>query len=263
MNATTDRATVELKRIVDLFSTKSLPTTISKVLIETAGKPSEKWSLGNKLIMLANGTLDARGFRQWQQVGRYVKKGTRAFYILSPNTYKIKVFNEQTKQEEERIRINGFRGTAVFRYEDTEGQSIEYQPKTIPPLMEVAKRLGIPVNYEDTRLKGAYGYYDLEKKEIVLGTEDISTFFHELTHAVHHTIEDLRGGQKSEHEAIAQLAACTLASLYGYNIESQSWTYIANYAENKTVEAVGKICMRVLKKVDQILKLILGESEDQ
>jgi len=32
----------------------------------------------------AHDTEDARGFRQWQKVGRRVKKGAKAFYILAP-----------------------------------------------------------------------------------------------------------------------------------------------------------------------------------
>ncbi|HBT47942.1 MAG TPA: hypothetical protein DEA73_08750 [Peptococcaceae bacterium] len=52
------------------------------------GKPSDKWSLGNKLLMLIAGTEDARGYQQWREVGRQVKKGARVFYILAPMTRK-------------------------------------------------------------------------------------------------------------------------------------------------------------------------------
>ncbi len=41
--------------------------------------------------MLMNETEDARGFRQWEKVGRRVKKGAKAFYILAPVRKKVPV----------------------------------------------------------------------------------------------------------------------------------------------------------------------------
>lgn len=110
-------------------------------------KPSDSWSLGNKILMFLNGTDDARGFKQWQNVGRSVKKGAKAFYILAPAKRKItrKVTDEDTgeEKEEERAIITGFRDVPVFRCEDTEGDPIpkpEYDPLTPPPLHEIAQK---------------------------------------------------------------------------------------------------------------------------
>src|SRR5688572_6647202 len=60
--------------------------TIAAVLSPDA--PSRRWSLANRLLMLKAGTFDARGFRQWQHVGRKVRKRERAFHILGPRTVK-------------------------------------------------------------------------------------------------------------------------------------------------------------------------------
>ena len=59
------------------------PEKVALVVFKGSGKPSDRWSFFNRLIMLMN-TEDARGFRQWKQVGRHVKKGAKAFYILAP-----------------------------------------------------------------------------------------------------------------------------------------------------------------------------------
>ena len=77
-----DKANSELQKIVPLFSSKQLPDMCAKAIINAPAKPSSKWSFGNQLLMLLAGTTDARGFRQWNEVGRSVSKGSKAFFIL-------------------------------------------------------------------------------------------------------------------------------------------------------------------------------------
>ncbi len=257
-----DRAQVELKRIVDLFSRKELPTLIKKVLLEPGDKPSNNWSLGNKLIMLTHETTDARTFNQWNQVGRHIIKGSKGFWIIAPNTFTKKEIDEKTGEEISRQIMIGFVPSkyAEFRYEDTEGEPIERvknEPKQYPQLIEVAKRLGASVKYDATD-HGEAGSFNPLNNEIRLCTPEESTFFHELAHLAHKQIDkNLKVGQDPEQETIAQLSACVLASLYNMNIEKESWTYINSYAEEKGIDGVGKLCMKVLSKVDEILKLIL------
>jgi hypothetical protein len=50
------------------------------------------------------GTHDARGYRQWQQSDRHVKKGAKAFTIFAPCTKKIKEAGA-----EDRVICFGFR----------------------------------------------------------------------------------------------------------------------------------------------------------
>ena len=131
--ATTQKARAQLERIVELFSSKELPKRISKTYLESNGTPSDKWSLSNRLLMAFSGTHDARGYRQWQNAGRHVKKGAKAVYILGPNTAKVK---DADSPEGSRTVVTGFRVIPVFRYEDTEGEKISYvknEPKKVLP----------------------------------------------------------------------------------------------------------------------------------
>ena len=50
---------------------------------------ADKWSFLNRLLMYCNNTEDARGFNQWKQAGRYIIKGSHAFYILAPMFKKV------------------------------------------------------------------------------------------------------------------------------------------------------------------------------
>ena len=55
------------------------PEKVALAVFRGNSKPSDSWSLFNRLIMFMNNTCDARGFRQWEKVGRKIKKGSRAF----------------------------------------------------------------------------------------------------------------------------------------------------------------------------------------
>jgi len=166
----TSKALEELEKLVQLFSSQELPEMCKQVFIKNVG-PSRRWSLGNKLVMLIHGTADARGYRQWQEAGRYVKKGSKALYILAPMIRHKKVKNEETGQEEDMEFPVGFVGIPVFRYEDTEGKPIEeYQPRQIPPLLDVAEKFGVRVEYGPT-VHGEGGSYNLVTNVIKLCQE--------------------------------------------------------------------------------------------
>ncbi len=255
------RAETELNKIVELFSSQELPNYCKRVLIDAPEKPSSKWSLGNQLLMLLNGTDDARGFYQWKDTKRYVKKGARAFYILAPNVINAKVQDETTKEEKTVQKLVGFHTVPVFRYEDTDGEPLlAYTPRTVPPLLKVAEKWNIKIEY--ARVGNAYGAFDETNNKIILATEEAQTFFHELGHAAHARIEKTKNGQDPEQEAIAQLTSAILSRIYGYNCDNYTWHYIGAYAGEKSPKAIGTMCLRVLAKVKQVVNLILETELD-
>lgn len=254
-----DRAKEQLDKIVKLFSSTELPDMLAKTYLEPTGSPSDRWSLGNRLIMTMEGTYDARGYRQWQQAGRHVVKGSKAIYILGPTMRKEVKVDEETGEETVVSHVTGFHAIPVFRYEDTDGKrlkTVKREPKRLPPLADVAARWGINVRYDATR-RGEYGSFSKSDAEIRLCTDDASTFFHELAHAVNSRFEELKPGQDPQQEATAQLVACVLSRTYGYDVDGYTYNYIAHYAGSAEPEAVGRMCCRVLGKVEKILGMIL------
>jgi antirestriction protein ArdC len=215
------------------------------------GRPSDKWSISNRFIMYLSGTTDARGYRQWQEVGRYVKQGAKAFHILGPIFIKKVERDILSGKDVEKQILIGFRTIPVFRYEDTEGQPLpEYKNLPLPPLAEVAQKWGVSVKYGF--LPNAYGAYNPESKSITLNSQDAPTFFHELAHAGQHRIDgSLHHGQDPEQEAIAELTAAVLARLYGQPSDNFSWNYIAHYS-GKDITSVARMCMKVASKVERI-----------
>ncbi len=216
--------------------------------------------MGNQLLMLLTGTDDARGYKQWNEVGRHVRAGAKAIRILGPVFVKKHLEStdpDHSNEDEEFEVLVGFRAIPVFRYEDTEGAELPtYKPRAPPPLIEVAERFSMRVNY--VRLSaGVYGYTDYEKKIIGLATESWDVFWHELAHTIHRSFEPKTShGQEPEAETIAQLVAATLARIYGKPADSFSWRYIASQAQTSSPQQVGRLCMRVLDRVKKVLDLI-------
>jgi hypothetical protein len=145
--------------------------------------PADKWSFLNRLIMYINGTDDARGYRQWQQVNRYVRKGSTAFYILAPMVARFK----DTETEEERSMIKGFKAVAAFKIEDTDGEPVITKPYDLKIPCEfdnIIQELGLNVKAVSFGNGGSYGWYAPARKDMRLASPDIEVFLHELAHAV-------------------------------------------------------------------------------
>lgn len=253
----TAKVNEQLNALLNAFETGEVSDAIAQTIIKARPVPMAAWSFQNQILCYINGTTDARGFNQWKDVGRHVKKGTRALYILVPMIRKSKYADA----EEESARCYGFKGAPVFRYEDTEGEPIDadpIEPPEPPPLYDVAQAWNIPVEYVPFagRFLGRYQYGN-DTERILLCTHNESTFFHELAHAAHHRISGtLKGGQDWKQEIVAELSAAVLARMFGKNTEGNAYRYIGKYAQDAGKDA-HRACLAVLSDVKAVLDLIL------
>lgn len=260
------RAEEQLDTLLEAFRTGEVEDAVEKTLLEPVDgdeRPIDSWSLSNRLLCFMAGTEDARGYKQWQEVGRHVEEGASAIRILVPKTVTVE---EEIKREdgtvetEERERCVGFYAAPVFRIEDTEGKPLpdpDYAPPELPPLGAVAEAMGVEVSYDAARGKGAYGSFDPDADEITLFTHNEQTFWHELAHAAHHRVCDgLERGQDPEQEAVAELTAAVLARLYGAANEGYSFDYLQHYAAQSTGD-VYRLCLSVLGEVEDVLAFLL------
>ena len=245
-----------LQSILQSFKNGDIPEIIAYSTFPSRNIPASKWSLLNRMLMFIAGTNDARGFRQWQEVGRHVKKGAKAFPILAPRFIK-----KQTEDEErEKILLAGFLSVPVFRVEDTEGDPLDYQQIELPelPLIEVAQRWGISIK----AIPGNYYYigcFSQERKEIALATREEAIFFHELAHAAHQRIlGELQKGQDWRQEIVAELSAAVLCRIVGKTTKflGNSYQYIEKYATRANLTP-WQGCIRVMSEVEKVLSLIL------
>ena len=258
------KADAALAALVRMFQSGELPAAVNSTLIakNRQDRPMDSWSLSNQIIAIYFGrTTDARTYKDWQKVGRQVQRGAKAVWILAPVTRTI-TEEDDNGQKSKRVIVVGFKGTPRFRIEDTDGDPVEYPdytPPENPPLMGVAERLGVKVTYLPRSAGQDYrGAYMLHDNSIILGTHDVDTFFHELAHAAHASIEKLKSGQNARQEIIAETVAAALCLHYGYEgYVAESFDYVSFYGDGDP----GKAVVKLLRDVQKVLDVILSEPE--
>ena len=266
-----EAAETALRDVMELFADpERLPAAIAETVIarQAGTSPMVNWSLPNQLLCILSGSVDCRGIRQWNDAGRKVKKGARCVRILAPRTRRITERDAATGEESARTIVSGFLGIPVFRFEDTEGAPLEipdYQPAAMPPLFEVAERLGVSISWAPFVAKFK-GYYRPGTDSIVLCSHDARTFLHELAHAAHERVlqarsESLQGGQVASQEVVAEVVAATLCRLYDLSgFLPHSREYVDHYAGNG---GPAKAALRVLGDVQAVLLLLLEGEEPE
>lgn len=251
-----DKVKQVLNVILDKFKNGDIPEAVACSMYPIPDIPSANWSLMNRTLMFLSGTMDGRGYKQWQQVDRFVKKGSKAFHILVPFIKKVKDDQDGNKEI-----LAGFGCQPIFRKEDTDGKELAYENIELPdlPLIERAEEWGISVH----AIPGNYrynGYYSIERKEIALATPEEKVFFHELSHAGHEKVKgSLTGGQDALQEIVAELSAaalCNLVGKRGKDTSGNSYRYIEKYAE-KIKMSPYKACLKVMSETEKVLNLIL------
>jgi hypothetical protein len=172
---------------------------------------------------------------------------------------KMKTVDDKTDEEKENYVIVGFTSIPVFRVEDTEGDSLDYEIPDLPdlPLMEVAYKFGL--NIKAGFLTGStLGYYSRERQLIQLNTKEEIVFFHELAHAAHDRVVNISGLPKWQREVVAELTSVVLGRMCGLTwekISAQAYSYIESYARKANKSPV-KACLEVIDDIEKILNLI-------
>ena len=164
--------------------------------------------------------------------------------------------------------MTGFRLIPVFRLEDTIGKPLpeieDLTPQVLPPLFDVAAKLGVSaIKYVpfDGR---ALGVYNVGRQEIRLSeNKSPQVFYHEVMHHLDFQIEPIRPGRLCEAELIAELGASVLCAIQGITgYEAGSYRYLQMYAEGKEPEEVLKSLMAVASRVEQLVGVFLDAAEE-
>jgi hypothetical protein len=246
-----------IAKVVETLKTGNIEKIAYAVFKTQRGYPSDSWSFLNRLIMVCSGTEDARGFRQWNQSGRKLKKVTKALYIMVPGLVKTntKTTNEEGEEEDEKRRI--YMSKPVYRFEDTTGTPREedgFKHEIPANLAQVAEGLGFEIKVK--RYKGEeFGYFCASQKEIALMSPELDVYLHELAHGVDAQINGkLKGGQQPDQEIVAELTAEVVGYLLGRKLNGKSRDYIQSYSAGswKTVYAL-------LDRVNKVVSYIVDK----
>lgn len=314
-----DKIKEAISGVMDLLKSGNLPKAIAKATFPNVAKPFSAWSMSNKMLCAVDWIFtnypeinkisdpkergeflgryifealekaDYRGFNQWKEIKRFIKKGEKSTVSILAPAFK-KYFSRFYIEGEEKIYlkkdekapagkkeetesgqyINGFYGIPVFAATQTEGQEIKYKELKLPdmPYMQVAKFLDIKV--EAVGFKGgSYGSFTPALNRIQLATPNQVTFFHELSHAIDHYLIKKLGGkglsmetkQYSEQEIVAQFSANVLAYIVGYEIE-QTTAYTKQYIEHyKVSEDPEQDLIKLLSRIEKIVEFIANFKE--
>lgn len=264
------------EEILKRFESGDIPQALSNVFVKRSDDiPSMKWSWNNQFIQAIFGTGDSRGFNQWNSVGRKVKKGAKAIYILGPCFVK-KTEKTESGDIKERQVLVGFRSIPVFRIEDTEvsdenlwkaaaKDEAEENRLASLPFRDVAESWCLSIQSYNGQGAGYLGFYK-HGQGIALGTQNLATWAHELVHAAddkNGTITKA-GGQKRDNEVVAELGGAALLKMVGQEYAADlggCWEYIKAYNENDSDKTI-KYCFKMINRVCECLNLILETAKN-
>ena len=257
------------RRVVDQLvaafeNPETLVDTVAAATLIPNNSPCMAWSPANRFLVALHGTSDARGIRQWQTVGRSIRKGAKALLILVPR------FRTRTTDDgEEQTVLIGFVAAPVFAVEDTEGEPLpDVEPKRLPRLRDVADALGVKVKYAGAACASIAGVYhqpvngSTRQPEMTLFSHAASVFYHELAHALHDRTGHLRSGRSAtdirDNEIVAEVSAAVLVRLFeGQEMGRQAVEYIRDYGAKKS--HLLRLLPEILGVVDLAVSLSSGD----
>jgi len=229
------------------------------------------YSLNNQFLILCQApeAIQVAGFHTWKKVGRSVKKGAKAIYILMPRTGKDRDAAPKADGSQP-LRLFGFKGVAVFADYETEGDPIpdfmrvRGDAQTHANLLGYIARCGVQTTWENCP-GGVHGYTDGSR--IVLDAKRCEhepgsatrVFMHELAHIHLHfqgegkRPEDLPSREIRELEADA--AAYVLCGFAGVDASAQVADYVKGWGGNPELlkTSMGRIqraVSAILSKLD-------------
>lgn len=230
------------------------------------------YSFFNVTLILAqrpDATLVA-GFRRWNEVDRFVKKGEKGIAILAP------LLRQDPEHPENRVLV-GFKRVFVFDYTQTEGEPIRLPeaPRLLQDTQEDRVRIsgikfrlamfcasrGVSVSW-DFQHDTALGVYRPAQKQIAVrgdisDNQQTKTLIHEATHMLLHTGADDRAMAELESETTAYLVCRAL----GIETKDYSFPYLAGWAPD--FEALIQAGERASKAADTILNTLTSNPDQQ
>jgi hypothetical protein len=197
------------------------------------------------LILMQRGDTQAvAGYKAWQQMGRQVRRGSEAIWILAPNKYQIETENEETGEKDATFALRGFRPASVFAIEDTDGPELpkpallagEAPSAVWDGVTDLLQQAGYTVSREPIESR-ANGDTDPRTKRVRVDSrlspmQALKTLVHEWNHVSLGHVESIeeyrlhRGLQEVEAESATYV---TMGAL-GFDTSAYSFDYITGWA---------------------------------
>jgi antirestriction protein ArdC len=194
-----------------------------------------RYSLHNVMLIASqkpNASYVA-GFRTWNELGRFVKKGEKGILILAPIVRR----KAESKDEEQDspTSVAGFRAAYVFDLSQTDGKELPHigtvqgNPQEHAELLRsFAAAQRITVEYSE-QIAPARGVSSGGKITLLPGqspAEEFSTLAHEIAHELLHRSERRSGTTRQIRETEAEATAFVVCHAVGLETGSAAADYI-------------------------------------
>jgi antirestriction protein ArdC len=219
-----------------------------------------RYSFNNALLIATQypAATQIAGFTAWKKVGRSVRKGERAIWILAP------IRARQLESESDSPVIHGFRSVPVFDLSQTEGDDVpvicrqldgEDGQRSFALLAGVAAMLGFSVDQCDLP-QGVNGdcSHSLGRIRVAQANataQQVKTLSHELAHALLHETFSSRSLAELEAESTAYVICQAL----GLDTGAYSFGYVTTWAGDgvQAIRAIRSSGTRIQKTADTVL----------
>ncbi|MEE0686950.1 MAG: ArdC-like ssDNA-binding domain-containing protein [Lachnospiraceae bacterium] len=256
------------------------------------------YSFGNAMLIYSQNpqATYVKGFKAWNQLGRYVKKGATGLAILAPCIRKEEVFKEpENKAEyhdaegEKEVRkvVKGFRVAYVFDIADTDGDDSQ-----IPILVKglagnseeeklIYERLYAFISREHTieEVTGtaSKGSFNLESKVISVRADleylqKVKTLLHEYAHLKDFEMHPEETISRNRRELIAESVAFVVSLRLGLDTSRYSMSYIQSWLKDKDelkqiADTVQKISYHIITELaessDSAFSMLKEQEEEE
>lgn len=237
-----------------------------------------------------------KGYKAWNQLGRYVKRGSKGLAILAPCFKKTEVFKEPENkveyhdaegEKEVKKVISGFRVTYVYDIADTDGDDSQ-----LPVLVKglagnseeeklIYERLYAFISREHTieEVTGtaSKGSFNLESKVISVRSDleylqKVKTLLHEYAHLKDFEMHPEEDISRNRRELIAESVAFVVSLRLGLDTSRYSMSYIQSWLKDKDelkqiADTVQKISYHIITELaessDSAFSMLKDESEEE
>ena len=255
------------------------------------------YSFGNAMLIFSqnpNATY-VKGYKAWNQLGRYVKKGSKGLAILAPCIRKVEVFKEpenknlyhdEEAEKEVKKVLSGFRIAYVYDIADTDGDD-SMLPVLVTGLAgngeqekEIYERLFAVISKEhcvhEVSGTASKGSFNLETKVISIREDleylqKIKTLLHEYAHLLDFQMHPEDDISRNRRELIAESVAFIVSLRLGLDTSRYSMSYIKSWLKDKEelkiiADSVQKIAYTIITELaessDSAFSMLKEESEE-
>ena len=295
MSKNQEKIKAALNRIEDCLATINTDEDWLKFLSFQA--QFYNYSFGNAMLIFSqnpNATY-VKGYKAWNQLGRYVKKGSKGLAILAPCIRKVEVFKEpenknlyHDEEAEKEIRkvVSGFRIAYVYDIADTDGDDSmlpvlvtglagngEQEKEIYERLLGVISKEHCVQEVSGTASKGSF---NLETKVISIREDleylqKIKTLLHEYAHLLDFQMHPEDDISRNRRELIAESVAFIVSLRLGLDTSRYSMSYIKSWLKDKEelkiiADSVQKIAYTIIAELaessDSAFSMLKEESEE-